>query len=553
MCNTVSKVENCGNKVIKLGSGTYGTVYLYNGGKYKTKIALKKMKIDDKYICDGYIRDVIILRSVSGKGWNNQKFYKYKSKKSQQSHPNIISLFDAFFEQDVLYMVTPYFGSCLSEYISTPNRERASVKEIIYQIISGIAYLHSFGIIHRDLTPSNILLVNGMVKIIDFSLSKRSLGELENVNNTPKLCSLWYRAPELTLGSTQYDFKVDVWSIGCILSSMVKGTVVFNLSTVEDMICRLIDTYESIDRNIYSDKELEHWNIYEKNKNKAKNNFYLFDNRFNPKTYSDYPLRDEMDYILDNEFCFDFIKRLLALNPKERISAKAALDHPFIKDVRHKEYEKLYSFEEQLNTRLPLYNTEENFEHISEYTIFIRSKCLYRMMEIYFDLEIHPNTYFLMTIILNRYMLEYPEKVQNSTIYKIALIILNITCKLNDRYNLDLSKLTSIFKLKYDEKIYYEKEKEILTDLSFDIDYSTTYDYLHLKCPPDLLNKATEIAAYISTTQLGFVRPDKLADYVIEQVNDPNSEWMKIVYEEHSDNSGDDEEERNKFFNSDIH
>ena len=90
MCNTVSKVENCGNKVIKLGSGTYGTVYLYNGGKYKTKIALKKMKIDDKYICDGYIRDVIILRSVSGKGWNNQKFYKYKSKKSQQSHPNII-------------------------------------------------------------------------------------------------------------------------------------------------------------------------------------------------------------------------------------------------------------------------------------------------------------------------------------------------------------------------------------------------------------------------------------------------------------------------------
>lgn len=553
MCNTVSKVENCGNQVLKLGSGTYGTVYLYNGGKYKTKIALKKMDIKDNFICDGYLRDAVLLRSASGKGWKNNKFYKYKSKKCQQTHPNIISLLDAFFENNSLYTVTSYFGSCLSEYIISSNRNRVHTKEIIYQIISGIAYLHSFGIMHRDLTPTNILMVNGMAKIIDFSLSKRSqsLGKSENTKNTPELCSLWYRAPELTFGSTHYDFKVDVWSIGCILAALLKGNAIFTKNTVEKAICHLIDTFGSIDRNIFPDKELEYWHVYEENIHNIRDNDCFFDNQLNPKTYTDYPLRDKKHYFLDNELCYDFLKRLLALDPKNRISSINALEHPFIKEVRTKKYEKVFSYEEQLDARLPLFNSEENFTHITKYTTFIRSKCLYRIMELYFDLEMHHNTFFLMILIFNRYLLEYPAKVNNSNIYKTVLTILDIIYKLYECCNLDIEKISSIFKIKYDEKMYYEKEKEILTDLSFDIDYSTTYDYLCLKCPTDLLDKAVEIAAYISTTQLGFLRPDKLADFVVDQVKDPRSEWMKLVYGD-SEDSEDDKDEKIKFFDSDT-
>ena len=322
MCNTVSKLEDCGNKIVKLGSGSYGEVFLYSGGKFKNKIAIKKMTLDNGWVCDAFIKEAVLLKSVSGKGWKNNYLYKYKSKKLPQSHPNIISILSAFFQADSLYIVMPYFGRNLKEYIVSENRVRGYTKEIIYQIISGIAYLHSFGIIHRDLTPSNILVVNGVVKIIDLSLSKRRLEKLENTKNTPNLCSLWYRAPELIFGSMMYDNKVDMWSIGCILVELIKAKPLFSTDSEEEMIERLIDTYGFINREYYKDKELEKWNLYENiYKNYTRNYNYSLDNRLDPKKYNDLPPNDVNEYLLDNEYCFDFLKQLLDINPEKRISS----------------------------------------------------------------------------------------------------------------------------------------------------------------------------------------------------------------------------------------
>lgn len=557
MGSTVSfKLEDCGNKILKLGSGSYGEVFLYSGGKFNNKIAVKKMKLDDGFILDAYIKESLLLRSVSGKGWQNKMLYKYKSKKCLQSHPNIITILSAFFEDNYFYIVMPYFGSNLKEYIVSENRVRGFTKEIIYQIISAIAYLHGFGIIHRDLTPSNILLVNGIVKLIDFSLSKRRLDQLENTKNTPELCSLWYRSPELLFGSVEYDNKSDVWSIGCILAELVLGKALFNLNSEEGMVCRLIDTFGFIQRDYYEDKELAKWNLYEKNyKEHVRDYNYSFDNRLNPEKYNDIPTGEsnqDATFLLDNEYCFDLLKKLLHINPKIRISSQEALEHYFISEVRNKNYEKVFSVKEQLNERLPLFNVEDNFTHVNDFMIYLRSKCLYRMMELMFDLDFHKNAFFLLVIIFNRYMLEFLGKVNNSTIYKLTLTILGITTKMYDLNYFDLEKICKLLKIKYDEKYFYQLEKDILNDLSFDIDYSTLYDYLHLKCEKEHLDQALEVGAYVSTTQLGFFRPDQLADYVISQVRDPNSEWMQLVYGEHDSSDEDDAFDDDKPFETVI-
>lgn len=91
------------------------------------------------------------------------------------------------------------------------------------QLLSGLQHCHENGILHRDIKPSNLLIdTNGMLKIADFGLAnffppkqKRPL--------TSRVVTLWYRAPELLLGSTDYEVGIDLWSAGCLLGEMFVG------------------------------------------------------------------------------------------------------------------------------------------------------------------------------------------------------------------------------------------------------------------------------------------------------------------------------------------
>lgn len=103
------------------------------------------------------------------------------------------------------------------------------VKSILLQILKGIAHLHNNWIVHRDLKPPNILVTTqGCVKVADFGFARslrsppRSLYAVEK-----EVVTLWYRSPELLLGTKHHNFKVDIWSIGCILGEMLNSYELF--------------------------------------------------------------------------------------------------------------------------------------------------------------------------------------------------------------------------------------------------------------------------------------------------------------------------------------
>ena len=89
------------------------------------------------------------------------------------------------------------------------------------QLTSATSYLHSQYILHRDLKTSNILLNNrGEVKLADFGMA-RFTSVPPPPNLTQLVVTLWYRAPELLLGTRAYSFEVDVWSLGCIFAELL--------------------------------------------------------------------------------------------------------------------------------------------------------------------------------------------------------------------------------------------------------------------------------------------------------------------------------------------
>lgn len=93
------------------------------------------------------------------------------------------------------------------------------------QLLQGLEYCHSKRIVHRDLKPQNLLIANGQLKLADFGLSRGGVPPLRQY--THEVITLWYRAPEILLGSSHYSLGVDIWSVGCIFAELVNREPLF--------------------------------------------------------------------------------------------------------------------------------------------------------------------------------------------------------------------------------------------------------------------------------------------------------------------------------------
>ena len=111
-------------------------------------------------------------------------------------------------------------------------------KGYFQQMVNGLSYAHNQGVVHRDLKPENILIdQNGNLKIADFGLARTFTIPIRPY--TREVVTMWYRAPELLLGSCEYSTPVDLWSIGCIFAEMVTKKPLFRGDSEIDQIFRI--------------------------------------------------------------------------------------------------------------------------------------------------------------------------------------------------------------------------------------------------------------------------------------------------------------------------
>lgn len=197
-----------------IGEGVYGTVYKAYMRTTGEVVALKRIHLEDD-LDDGIpahvIREVSLLRDFQ--------------------HPNIVQLRDMTIEstQD-FHLVFEYIDTDLHRILrSLRSRDERMQMNLVQsyasQLLNGIHACHSRRIIHRDLKPQNILINQKGLKIADFGLAR--IFSVPIKTYTHDVVTLWYRAPEILLGSPRYGPPVDMWSAGCIIAEMAAGVPTF--------------------------------------------------------------------------------------------------------------------------------------------------------------------------------------------------------------------------------------------------------------------------------------------------------------------------------------
>ena len=277
-------------KIIEtIGDGTYGTVYKGINTKTNEYVAIKKMK--KKYT-----------------NWDECLSLKEVQALITLKHSNIVTLNELILQKNELNMIFEFIGQNLFEYSKNMNEiSEYKIRNIAYQILQGLAYMHKNNFFHRDMKPENILISGDQVKLADFGLAR-------DINSEPPftdyVATRWYRSPEVILNSKTYSSPIDIFALGAIIAELYTGVPLFPGKEASDQmnkICEILGTPCQSDWN-------EGFNLA--------NQIHFKFPQFRGKK-----LKNVIYRACDN--AINLLESMLCFNPSKRPSAVKCLQHPF--------------------------------------------------------------------------------------------------------------------------------------------------------------------------------------------------------------------------------
>lgn len=234
----------------------------------------------------------------------------------QLQHQNIVQLYDVIHTETSLTLVFEYLDQDLKNYLDAcgdSGIDEYTVKSFLYQLLQGIAYCHQHRVLHRDLKPQNLLInMEGELKLADFGLA-RGFG-IPVRKYTHEVVTLWYRPPDVLLGSTTYSTQIDIWGIGCIFGEMITGRPLFCGTSDQDQLVKIFSVLGTPTRQDWPGMvDLPEYKKETLPRKKGKG------------LASVLPRLDKKG--------LDLLSKMLIMDPLKRISAVEAMRHPYFSDL----------------------------------------------------------------------------------------------------------------------------------------------------------------------------------------------------------------------------
>ncbi|XP_055082530.1 cyclin-dependent kinase 15 isoform X3 [Periophthalmus magnuspinnatus] len=236
-------------------------------------------------------------------------------------HNNVVLLHDIVQTDDTLTFVFEYVQTDLSQYMQQHpgGLHSHNVKLFSFQLLRGLSYVHKQKILHRDLKPQNLLIsFRGELKLADFGLARSKSVPCQTFSS--EVVTLWYRPPEVLLGSTDYSSALDMWGAGCILVEMLQGAPAFpGLSDISEQLRKIF--------SVLGVPSEETWPGVSLLPNYSTECFGRRDPR---------PLRSVWKRLgMLPTKTEDLVQNLLRPNPRVRISAQDGLQYKYFSSLPH--------------------------------------------------------------------------------------------------------------------------------------------------------------------------------------------------------------------------
>ncbi|KAL2098672.1 hypothetical protein ACEWY4_005152 [Coilia grayii] len=248
---------------VKIGEGSTGVVCIAREKHSGRQVAVKMMDLRRQQRRELLFNEVVIMRDYQ--------------------HKNVVEMFKSALVEEELWVIMEYLqGGALTNIVSETRLSEEQIATVCEAVLQALAYLHSQGVIHRDIKSDSILLtLDGRVKLSDFGFCaqiSKDIPKRKSLVGTP-----YWMAPEV-ISKSPYGTEVDVWSLGIMVVEMVDGEPPYFSETPVAAMKRLRDEPAPTVRNVH-----------------------------------------QISPVLK-----DFLDRMLTRDPLERATATDLLEHPFL-------------------------------------------------------------------------------------------------------------------------------------------------------------------------------------------------------------------------------
>ena len=187
-----------------------------------------------------------------------------------------------------------------------------NVRLLLFQLLRALNYIHQKSILHRDIKPQNVLLSNqGELKLADFGLARAK--SVPSRTYTNEIVTLWYRPPDVLLGSTDYTTSLDIWGVGCIFVEIISGFPLFpGVKSAHDQLTKIFRVTGTPPKDV--------WPRNMKKSTYERDDFSM---------YQKESLGAQVPRLRTQLYAEELAERMLQFDPKKRITAAESMKHQY--------------------------------------------------------------------------------------------------------------------------------------------------------------------------------------------------------------------------------